>query len=222
MRFRRRLRGPRRARRPGMKGDWIVLAHTACPFDANIAISCDSSSPNDALNTIALVDSNDIHDKQDHLTIVRMVGELNPTLILRYEIAAPGPNPLQGVLRCDEGIYVAGADDNSTGGELNPYVETDWSQDKWLWLRTQLFFPTIPTATDGFQTFVAVAGFGASLPASQPGFDVRVKRKLEFGDNLNYSWTWTATPNLLGSFATGTSLVQNSIMNASLRGYVKF
>lgn len=222
MRFRHRARRHSIRRRPGMKGDWVNLAKTECPFTGTNAQACDTAPASLIAAQLALIDSSDLHDKQDKLTIVRMVGAVNPVLIMEYNVSTPFSPPRKGIVQCVEGIYVTSADDNSAGGEQNPFIDTDFEMDTWLWLRSTSFGIVVGGAADGFDDFVLVGGSGTMTPPSAAQFDVRVKRKLEFGQNLLYACQWVAEDVLLTGLPTGTTLTQTSRIVAALRGYVKF
>lgn len=227
MRFRHRLRRRRGiSRRPGMKGDWVTLLKTECPFSGQNPNPCDTAPESLLEDTISLIDDQDVQEKQDSLTIVRMVGALNPVLFASYEVTAPLSSPVGGIIACHEGIYKS-ADGGLTDTILNPYNPGDFERDNWLWLRETAFNLVIGGDTGGFDNFVLAGGAGTTSPPSSPQFDVRVKRRLSFGENLLYCWCWTVQLTLVpaaqgGSLPTSVLPTFANKLTGALRGYVKF
>lgn len=228
MRFRRRHRSGRRVhRRPGMKGDWITLMKTGCPFPGEAPQPCDTAPESLVATQIDLIEGADLNDKQDALTIVRMVGAINPVLFLSYEVTAPLSSPQAGIASCHEGIYKATSNAAGDIQVLNPFNGDDFALDSWLWLRETSFNIVIGGAQNGFDTFALAGGAGTAFPPSAPQFDVRVKRKLELGDDIVYAAQWTLQMTIVpvaqgGSLPTSVNLTAASLITGALRGYVKF
>lgn len=219
MRIRRRYsRG--RSRRVTGKGDWVLGLKTNCPVNTAYtdATQCDfeGSPPNPT--AFSLIDSDDISEKQDSLTCVRIVGELNHVQSMVIPGADLSPWSLQLIVA--EGIYVSttdGAGPPSDVIDLDPALSGDLELDQWLWLRKMPF------------TFMGFGGTGSTAHlwqgngdysgALNPHIDIRVKRKLKRGQELIYAVSYRFhASNLIvntNTFATGT-------LNGQLRCYVKF
>jgi len=180
-------RRSRRTRRSGMRRqtDWIPQVEGTW-LQSSIALSP---------MLIALVDEVDIEEKQDHLTIERIVGEFHV-----YVRKAAGT--------LTEGLIYAGiivTDVDTTGGvtAFSPEDDDD-SEGEWLWRRSWGFFPT--TATD-------VRVLNAEFPTH---LDVHVRRKMGQRQALILSITAVPTP-----FATGVNAPSDLDVALNIRTLVK-
>jgi len=214
MKFRRKFRG-KHTRRPGMKGDWVVLAHTLCPVVGPGIPQCTElpvPSSSDLIEA-AFINANDLIEKEDALTIVRMVGEIHYGLSAQFD-GLITTSPSQHAVTWDEGIYLQTTDASGVGISLDPRLSTDAELDTWLWRRRNIaVFDAVGGAVkeQWWTNQDYASGMNAHL-------DIRVKRKMVRGTQLVY------TAGCAQSIVFGIpSLVTiTSWMNFNMRGYVKF
>lgn len=218
MRIRRRYsRG--RSRRVTGKGDWVLGLKTNCPVNTAYLASmqCDAEgSPPDPL-AFSLIDSDDIAEKQDSLTCVRIVGEINHV----QSMVIPGSDVTPWSVQCivAEGIYVSTADGGSPADviDLDPALSGDLEMDQWLWLRKMPFtfmgFGGVGTTAHLWQ------GNGDYSGALNPHVDIRVKRKLKRGQELIYACSYRYH---LSNLTISSEVFMTGTLNAQLRCYVKF
>jgi len=186
MRFRRKRR--HHTRKAGaMRGDWVIGVHENCvqlvPNE-----ECDTTSPATPFG-FSLIDSQDLLDKEDKLTVVRTVGELTRTGFFAVSNGATtgGSQDFAAVCTFHEGIYVAGADSSTpaTVTTLDPSVGQDVELDSWMWLRhTSLI---VSGQIEPGKVVVIGAQFALGDGPTGPHIDLRVKRKLERGQELVYT-----------------------------------
>jgi len=178
----------RRTRRSGMRRqtDWIPQVNDGAFFQIDI-----STTP--AL--IALVDEVDIEEKQDHLTIERVVGE-----VFVYTRAVSG-NLTEAIIYA--GIIVSDVDTSSGVTPFSPSDDDD-SEGEWLWRRAWGFFPA--TAAD-------VRVLNAEWPTH---LDVRVRRKMSQRQALLLCITAVPTP-----FSTGVLAPTDIDVALNIRTLVK-
>lgn len=219
MRFRHKRRS-RAVRRPGMRGDWVVGMDFNCPEEVSFANTCQAMAEDPPTPTdFSLIDSQDLLDKEDALTVVRIVGDV-PMWVWCIDPAFVGIAAATCTIR--EGIYVAGADGalpTANVISLNPGVPGDVELDSWMWLRTRVF---------KFAAFQGGGGPGATVqfqsgqdyaPGSNDHLDIRVKRRLKRGQELVYTACSFGHDTSGFLAANGALRVQ---MQGHLRCYVKF
>lgn len=217
MRFRKKFRG-KHTRRAGMKGDWLVLAHTLCPVVGPGVPQCTElpiPSSSDLIEA-AFINADDLIAKEDALTIVRMVGEIHYGLSAFFDDVAA---PLQVAVTWDEGIYLQTTDANGVGISLDPRLSTDAELDTWLWRRRNVAIFDTLGSTDGGgakkEQWWTPQDYHAGMAAH---LDLRVKRRMVRGQQLVY------TAGCAQSVVFGVPALINvtSWMNFNMRGYVKF
>lgn len=222
MRFRKRLSRHRPRRNPARKGDWVVLAGEACPTDCPFIIPCDSDATTANVNTFTLLDSQDLLEKADSMTVMRIVGDFNPMASWAFNTITSG-GPVQQVIMVRAGIYKS-VEDNEGAFTRDPFHEDDFGADCWLWLRQYDFiFDSLNNQGPG----------GASLEQwhscqdySPDGshLDLRVKRKMQQGENLllavGVRRSFLMAP--LGIANDGSNPVNFVHFTAQLRAYIKF
>lgn len=211
MKFRRKTR-PRARRRPGMKGDWVIGAESNCLIPLDVSSDC-QDTPTTALSTfLSLIDSQDLLDKEDAMTVVRIVGDVP----VSFRISTPeGSNPPLVLMTMREGIYVAGADGALPVADVianNPALTEDLELDSWMWLRTRSFHLQGPLG--GGVAWQSPQDYAQLMNTH---LDLRVKRKLKRGQELVYvvycfheTLVASGSMSLFGGFAP------------HLRCYVKF
>lgn len=208
MRARRRRHGPRIRRRPGMKGDWVVAAFARCGIPITAFPDCEAVPVTTDLVDFALIDDTDVAAKEDSLTVCRVVGEIHPMIFATWEIATPAALEVTFY----EGIYKTTVGD-TTAVILDPRNDVDIGSDSWLWLRRR-------TAT-----FFTI-GAGPKLEWWSPAdyaegmndhIDLRVKRKINFGEELIY--VCGTTKHVFAGDLPFSLLGQ---LQFTLRAYVKF
>jgi len=222
MRFRRK--GRKRPRANGMKGDWIFLMNNLC---SDIIPNTDPCSALVVANTDQrfLIDSTDIDDKQDALTICRIVGEFCPLVNVVWDDSATGTVPRGFRASWHMGIYTSSV--NHTSGDisqLDPANQVDLDSDRWLFLRTWLVTDLGPVGeTSGGVGATPMRTFWWTpqdyAENMNTHLDIRVKRRLVEGDSL------VMVNRLVSEPRHGTDIVPDHFeasYRASLRGYVKF
>lgn len=217
MRFRRRAPKRRTARR--MHGDWVVGIDHNCglPIPSDQPCTGGGTDPGTFLNDtldFSLIDTSDIQDKEDALTVVRVVGDLPMFASIRGVLA--DNSFLLRTITVREGIYVSTVDPNGVAIDMDPRTAGDMESDCWLYLRTRTF------------KFAAVGVTGSHVCMWQSGadysqqqndhLDLRVKRKLKRGQELIYT---------AGGFFEEVDVAQAGVVNAvvfsgHLRCYVKY
>lgn len=217
---RRRLRTPRARRSGTKKHDWVLLFQTQVPL---VVPQTTYTAPNAVLPLqIALLDDQDLQDKQDSLTIVRTVGEIQVMSNMVVTVA----NPLQIVISVFEGIYIA-SDSAATTAQFDPTLAGDVDRDNWLWLRTTRHIHDSVGGGVIRETFFNNNDYFAGL---SPHLDIRVMRKLTRGTELVYcvkalvptlNQTGVADGLLMGTVPAGNFTAQAFVMGA-IRGLVKF
>ena len=175
----------RRTRRTGIRRqtDWI-------PTVAPITTVQNVSPSNPAL--IALVDEVDVLDKQDHLTVERIVGEF---------FAIPlenGGNPVP-VVWMAAGIIVSDLDNTGGVTSYNP-TDPDDAEAAWLWRKSWLWGTT--------------AGIAAPVHAFPiTSLDVHVRRKMGQREVLLLCIT--------GFIVPGSSAINDLELGLNIRTLVK-
>lgn len=216
MRIRRHLRGKtRRGPRPGMKGDWLVLAIDQCGQEVHITNSCTGTGPQvEATQSFTLIDSADLTAKQDGLTVVRIVGEI---VTFGYNTWITSDNLTVGAIIMNEGIYTSTTDGTGLDVRLDPGSPADGELDQWLWRRRFAI---------GMDTIGGVAKeqWGSNQDYAEgmnAHLDIRVKRKLKQGTSLIYTSTAIWSPWLHSQdMPQENQMFYRQFFN--LRGYVKF
>lgn len=224
MRFRRRKASPHR-RKPGMKGDWVMGIHENCPVSVPNELCSDAEPANPF--AFSLVDQQDLLDKEDKLTVVRTVGELCRSFSSAIiNGSATNDQFLSLDLTWHEGIYVGGADAEvpvATVIELDPSRADDCALDTWMWLRhTHVIISAfLPKA---MVNPVIVAGQFIDGSAIGEHIDLRVKRKLERGQELVYSAKMTFSQNIFTNapLSTDITMIMAAKLSGHLRMYCKF
>jgi len=214
-----RRRRIHRPRRPGMKGDWVVGVSQACVETINHS-NCDDEERTPT--AFSLIDSQDLMDKEDKLTVVRTVGELHATMTQIVTNSDTGPRAFSRIYTFHEGIYVAGADASgppATVIQLDPSVSADIELDTWMWLRHRSLI--ISGQVAGSAVSIVAGSFGDGTDAMGHHIDLRVKRKLERGQELIYAANVTVSDvvSLPGNFLT---FVEVASLLPQLRLYCKF
>lgn len=218
MRFRRKFRG-KHTRRAGMKGDWLVLAHTLCPVVGPGIPQCTElpiPSSSDLIEA-AFINADDLIAKEDALTIVRMVGEVHYGLSVIFGESVT--SPLQIAVTFDEGIYLQTTDASGVGISLDPRLSTDAELDTWLWRRRNVaVFDTLGPGGAGGEKeqWWTPQDYASGMNAH---LDLRVKRRMVRGQQLVY--TAGCAQSVVFGVPTGLPVI-TSWMNFNMRGYVKF
>lgn len=219
MRHRRHLR--RGASRK--KKDWVILAHTDCLQEMPSALPCQAyafSEQPDLVTTFStsLINGADLTEKEDSLTIVRIVGEVEHLVQVVWDAGAGVTTPSTLVFQIDEMIYKSTGGDIVGGGEYDPRFGVNMELDTILWRRRLLLVATLSNSASG--TVLTDLGNGSeSSPGMGPHLDIRTMRKLKQGDELVYSAAALRSLPFAGS-TEATSVFWKAAFN--LRGFVKF
>jgi len=234
VRFRRKRR-PRRAahNRATRKGDWIILGDNACEDGIHLGDQnkCVATREDLIPSTLAFtwIDDSDIEEKQDSLTIVRMVGEVINRCDFTIGGTASIPNGMGIAVTACEGIYITSDDPNGDIQELIPGFRDDLELDNWLWLRKRVTLVQVGGVAANGVVYSAGGFAGEADGARSPHLDIRVARKLKRGTELIYACTYYweditgftgATPGVIGG--TGSNLSIKVGVQMQMRGYVKF
>lgn len=214
MRFKHRLRG-KHARKPGMKGDWLVLAHSGCPVLGPTPQDCQDEADINDVFEIAFLNSADLIEKEDSMTIVRQVGEIQHFMFTLFEEGSVPSNTLVDFLfTIDEGIYLSTVNASGITTPLDPRTSADAELDSWLWRRRLLVnFDALNAPKEQWWSN------GDYWGPMSPHLDIRSKRKLVRGNELIYCCGTTFSR--IGAVATGT-IVTGHRISFNMRGYVKF
>jgi hypothetical protein len=162
----------------------------------------------------SLVDGPDVREKQDALTIVRMVGELSVFAV--PQVLSPVPNPSYGLIQVDEHIVLGTTDDTGAVAILDPRRDLTMESDNLMWRRRTHIALECP-AFAGATGFCAVSYESTEL--GSPHLDIRVKRRIREGSELIYAVA-SSVVSTLGPLSV-TQMIDLKL-NANLRGYVKF
>jgi len=213
---RRRSRTPHR-RKPGMKGDWIIGASENC--STGIPQRACSSSDIPTPLAFSLIDSQDLLDKEDKLTVVRTVGEIYRSFFVETGPGASGTDFWCAQMTVHEGIYVAGSDGGlptATVIQLDPSVPQDLELDTWMWIRHTSIICSNLSSTGG--SFVSGEPGDGTEPLGAH-IDLRVKRRLIRGEELVYVVSCTTETHVA---QTGHEPVWHPKVCPNLRLYAKF
>lgn len=194
-----------------MKGDWVVEAFNLCPEITPVTDACTAISLTSLLS-FAFVDDTDVQDKQDHLTVVRQVGEIHHSVIGQTTTGSVlEPNVV--TVRIDEGIYLTTADIGSgTVQVLDPRDGAAFESDQWMWRRTRRFF-LLGTGATWF-SWASPQDYAENANSH---LDIRVKRKVGLGQELIYTMG-SSFILLMGNRPT----TMNIATDFAMRAYVKF
>lgn len=217
MRFRRRR--PRRVKARGMHGDWVVGVDHNCMLPIVSVMKCsDTAAPNDTTD-FSLLDTQDVEDKEDALTVVRIVGDVPIVSRLKFSSEPPGINMVVHTIR--EGIYLSTVDPNGVAVDMDPRLPGDMESDCWLWLRTRSFkFAYVGPATSPPPGIFWQAASDYNV-GQNDHLDIRVKRKLKRGQELIY--TVGAFHEVTeGSAVINTDFDLMGMLQPHLRCYVKY
>lgn len=215
MRIRRRLHGKRRARRPGMKGDWVVLAHTDCPVQLHDAQNCQPDEFTAAnVDVFTLLDGGDLREKEDALTIVRQVGEIGVLWKVHLTTGTTSSASLS-ICQINEHIVIGTTDDTGAVAVLDPRRDVTMESDCILWRRRS--FVTMALPASGAGGFCSVDEDTHEYASGH--LDLRVKRRLTQGTELFYAVGITEIHSLGPLQQTDLA---SPFLVADLRGYVKF
>lgn len=202
------------------KGDWVPLMREACPNRA-LPQPCELASfdPGFVLSFL-LLDTADLDQKQDKLTIVRTVGEIRQRMMLTGVVSANGRYDIY--MQSFETIYVSSlSDDDASFVGIDPRTLESLEDDRQIWRRTSGFT----------QQFIHVSGTTAEDTLGQANYstradehvDIRVSRKLEKGEGLLYSFACVTQIRQNDALIDSISgLTIGCEMTGNLRGYVKF
>lgn len=216
MKFRRRRRLHRSRPHTAGKGDWVVGLNSECPIDV-IVTACEEPTQDPPL-LFALVDSTDIADKQDKLTVVRTVGEIPATCFWQISNGGTGPVNFHSVVSLHEGIYVSTVDPLGNVLGMDPALSADLESDSWMWLRKRIL--VFSGKVGGGDTIAAAAQMTEGSDPMGPHIDLRVKRKLEQGFELVYSAHATVSTQ---SFGVGALAILPQVrIYPSIRLYCRF
>jgi len=210
----------RHVRRPGMKGDWVLLAVDHCGDPLNTEDACDAPAAVH-VNSVLLIDANDLGAKQDSLTIMRIVGQIETRVQLTFSVAGltAAGSGLVGFTIC-EGIYLTSIDDTGAIVQLDPAASIDMESDHWMWRRVNNISFAINSPA-GPASGTAAQNVGDDRESRS--IDIRVKRKLVQGDVIVYSAHCVRADSTLSTGGFGDfALSRKADQFFDLRGYVKF
>jgi hypothetical protein len=168
------------------------------------------------VTTFALLDHTDMAEKQDSLTIVRMVGEIIHKVRFGPFELGEGGDYSQSV-RLDEAIYLATTDDLQEVLAVDPTIDTSYENHNILWRRNSLYSSRAQVTAGS--VFFDEARYETR---ADEHLDIRVMRKLKEGDNLLYSYcgVWDTFGPVGGT--TPITLDPTIESRFAMRGYVKF
>lgn len=215
----RKHKAPRRKRAVNrMRGDWVIGIHMPCgvAVPANV---CDAGSVGIANPVFfSLIDSQDLLDKEDKLTVVRTVGEIYVGGSALWTPAGTSLSLMQKTWTLHEGIYVAGADGASPTAStiaLDPSLAEDCELDTWMWLRHR----SVSWAESINAPVQVPLNFEGGTEYLTQHIDLRVKRKVERGQELVYCAKITFHDD---EVVGGDTVSSNWFIDAYLRLYCKF
>lgn len=202
-----------------MHGDWVVGVDSPCMLPIVINDDCQADPFTSPTTDFSLIDTTDITDKEDALTVVRVVGDM-PMLSWLADTGSPGFHMIVVTVR--EGIYVSTVDPNGVAIDMDPRLPADMESDCWLYLRSRVFKFGWIGGTDGAggttKTMLWQSG-GDYATQQNDHLDLRVKRKLKRGQELIYT-VGAYFEELLGSGIDET--FPKAALQPHLRCYVKY
>jgi len=177
----RRIRRFSRSRRGTRRSDW-VQALNECADSLEITRCVDGRVPADSHTDFTLVDSTDVLVHTDHLTVLRIVGDIG----IAYSLGAieDGSQFLTSFITIYEGIYVAAVDGAGNFLPLSPGQAQD-AEGSWMWRNTRMLSGRTTEVDAQNQAFT----FGVVPECSMVHVDIPVKRILTDRQVLIYTVT---------------------------------
>lgn len=228
MKFRAKMRSHRR-HSPRKKGDWIILSSLPCSQPVMAPAACDDAQVQDGTETAGvtftlLVSPADIAEKEDSLTIVRIVGELTHVVKFNDPAFTHTLGDYCVMTRVDEHIYKSTNEIDGSVTALDPRAEVSLEDDSILWRRTSFYtWENITTLTS--QALFNIMRYETR---ADEHVDIRVSRKLSQGEVLIHAIACTVQI-LAQPIGGGADLTVADVISATgvdcffaLRGYTKF
>lgn len=201
-----------------MKKDWVLLLNERCP-NFIIPDPCDGAMDPLNVSYFLMLDTADLSEKQDSLTIVRCVGEIDLGVVMTGDSGTTSGR-LDAYVKTYESIFVSSLDQSDTDFvPLDPRELVSFEDDRQLWRRTGTSVLQVILPQTNVLQFVGYPNRADSH------IDIRVSRKLKRGEGLLYCFASTISLTLNGNPITQESISGIPIrpaMTSSVRGFVKF